>query len=331
MVDRTISIGCGQYDRTVALQDGTVTVEGVDLTFERVQSDVLFRIQAREARYDVSEFSLSSYCMLRSQGDSRFIALPIFTSRKFRHSGIYVRADAGIEKPSDLIGKRIGAHEYQQTAAVWIRGILQHAYGVHPSSMEWYFGNRDEKGPYRERVDFDVPREISHHYIDNETTLNEMLLAGELDAHIGAAGPRSFHDGSGKVKRLFPEYRAVEEAYFQETRIFPIMHLVVMKRDVYESDPTLAVKLMDAFSKSKRVGQERVHNTATLFCALPWLEGELAAQEKVLGGDPFPYGVDANRHTLETFLSYCAEQGLCSDERPETLFAPEALSWTEPQ
>lgn len=322
-----LTLACGLYDRTMALQTGSVTPDGIDLNYLIMNGPgELLRRQARYAEFDVSEFSLSTLAILHSRGDHRMIGIPVFPSRKFRHSDIYINTSAGIREPKDLVGKKVGALSYQQTAAVWIRGVLDHDYGVPADQVEWHFGGYNEPMNYTERIPITLPPNVRTKKI-SDRSLNEMLESGEISALIGSSSPRSFQNGSPKVARLFPNYREVELDYFQRTGIFPIMHVVVIKRKIYEKSPWVAVSLYKAFARAKSVGMRRLEYSATLFCSLPWLGLNLQEIRTQMGNDPFQYGVEENRKVLETLLEYSYEQGLVSQRlKLEELFAPETLS-----
>ena len=325
-----LTLACGMYDRTVALQIGTVAPEGINLNYLEMRPGEIFRRQARHAEFDVSEMSLATYSILCSQGDRRLVGIPVFPSRRFRHSDIFINAEAGIREPKDLAGKRMGAMEYQQTAAVWIRGILQDDYGVSADQMEWYFGGYDEPMDYTSRIPVTLPPTVHTTIISNQQSLDQMLERGEIDALIGPVAPKSFKQGSPHVARLFPDYRAVEIDYYRRSGIFPIMHTVVIKREVYEQAPWVAVSLYKAFEKAKAMALSRAWDVGTLFYSLPWLKAHLEELDALMGSDPFVYGLEENRSLLETFLRYPVEQGLASRPlTPDELFAPETHHGTE--
>lgn len=326
----SLTLACNLYDRTVPLLGGLVAPEGIDLTYLVMEPSQIFRRQARRAEFDVAEFSLATYAVLHSRGDRRLVAIPVFPSRRFRHSNIYVNTAAGVHEPKDLAGKRVGAQEYQQTAGVWARGILQHEHGVGADQMEWYFGAYNEPEPFVERIPIQLPPQIHTRTIAGDQCLDQMLERGEIDALVGSAIPASLRRGSPHVARLFPDFREHEVAYYRRTSIFPIMHTVVIKREIYERAPWVAVSLYKAFERSKALAVRRLWNAETLFAALPWLAAHLEETEAIVGRDPFVYGLDANRHVLQPFLQYCHEQGLT--ERPlaaEGLFAPETHAAVE--
>ena len=322
----------GLYDRTVALQNGSVSAEGIDLNFVMMHAGEFQRRQARNAEFDASEFSLSTYTILLSQGDRRLIGIPVFPSRRFRHSDIYINTKSGIRQPQDLAGKRVGAMEYQQTAGVWIRGILEDEYGVGAEQIEWYFGGYHEPKNYTERVPVALPSNVRTVTISNRQSLDEMLDRGEIDALMGATPPPSFRNRSPNVARLFPNYKDVELAYFKQTGIFPIMHMVALKREIYEKNPWVAASLYKTFVRAKIQGMRHMefHYGGGLFCSLPWLWSHLEETRQQFGADPFTYGVEENRSVLEAFLRYSFRQGMITQQLAvEDLFAPETYRGVE--
>jgi 4,5-dihydroxyphthalate decarboxylase len=321
-----LTLACASYDRTAALAEGTIAPEGITLNFLPMEHGELFRRQARYAEFDISEFSLSTYTMLLNRGDHRLVALPVFPSRKFRHGDIFVNTRAGIREPADLVGKRMGAMEYQQTAAVWQRAVLEHDYGVRPDQMEWYFGSFYGPAPFSERIPFELPPGVRSQTIPSAKSLDQMLEAGEIDALMGANLAPSFQRGSPNVARLFPNYQEVEAAYFRRTGIFPIMHTVVVKRDIYEQHPWVAASLFRAFVEAKAAAQKLLARHGAVYSMLPWLTEHVNTTREVMGPNPFVYGVETNRPLLETFLRYNEEQGLLGRAfSVDELFAPETL------
>jgi len=321
-----LTLACGLYDRTMALQTGSVSPEGINLNYLIMNNPgELFKRQARYAEFDVSEFSLSTHAILHTRDDRRMVGIPVFPSRRFRHSDIYVNTSAGIREPKDLVGKKVGTMSFQLTAAVWIRGILEHDYGVRGDQIEWYFGGYNEPMNYTERIPIKLPPNVRTKNV-SDRSLDQMLESGEISALIGAFPPRCFQSESTKVARLFPNYQEVELDYYRRTGIFPIMHMIVIKREIYEKSPWVAVSLCKAFARAKAVGLRRLEYTASLFCSLPWLGLHLQESRKQMGRDPFPYGIEENRQGLETLLEYSYEQGLISQRlKLEELFAPETL------
>ena len=295
------------------------------MNFETVEISELFRRMAQHVEFDVAEMSLSTYMLMLGQGDDRLIGIPVFLSRAFRHSRVFVNSDAGIGRPEDLAGKQVGTPEFQMTAGLWIRGFLQHDYGIMASDMWWFHGGSDEP-VYAERRHHDAPPGVHIGQIPKDRTLADMLETGELDALITAADPEPYRRGSPRVRRLFEDPWAVEREYFQRTKIFPIMHLAVMRREIYDQNRWLAVSLLNAFIESKRLGMERLRLTGVLPVAIPWLEADIEELDEMFDGDAFPYGFTQNRHVLETATTYAHEQGLTPRRfEPEELFATETL------
>lgn len=320
-----LSLGCWDYDRTRALMDGTVVPDGIDLNYLNMPVEETFFRMLRHREFDVAEMSLSSYTVSLFKPERPFIAIPIFPSRFFRHSCIYVNADAGIREPKDLIGKRIGTPEYQMTAPVWIRGILDEHYGVPVDSVTYVTGGEEEPGR-PEKLKIDLPPNIKVEQIGPTQTLSQMLLDGEIDALHTARMPSTFLTGKGKVTRLFPDFEAVEREYFRSTGIFPIMHTLVIRREIYEANRWVAQSLYKAFAQAQQVAYQNLRETAALKIMHPWLLGNMEAMVKEMGEDFWAYGFENNRKTLETFLRYHHQGGLSKKLlAPEDLFAPETF------
>jgi 4,5-dihydroxyphthalate decarboxylase len=320
-----LTLACWNYDRTRALMDGTVQPDGIDLNYLNLPVEETFFRMIRNREFDAAEMSLSSYTVSTFRDPKPFIAIPIFPSRFFRHSCIYVNANAGIQSPSDLIGKRVGVPEFQMTAPVWIRGILAEHYGVPVDSVTYCTGGEEEPGRI-EKQKLDLPASIRIQPIGETQTLSQMLAAGEIDALHTARMPSTFRTQPDKVKRLFPNYVEVEKQYFRDTGIFPIMHTVVIRREVYEQNRWVAQSLYKAFAESQRHTYDDVYETAALKAMLPWLTAHVEDTRALMGDDFWPYGFEGSRRTLETFLRYHHQQGLSKTLRtPEELFAPEAL------
>jgi 4,5-dihydroxyphthalate decarboxylase len=225
----------------------------------------------------------------------------------FRHSAIFVRSDAGIQEPRDLVDKRVGVPKYHMTAAVWIRGLLEDEYGVGSKDIHWFEGG---EGASVREVDVALPPGIRRELVPGDRNLGDMLVSGELDAFIGARRPAAFAGGTGRVRRLFPDFRRVERAYYLKTRIVPIMHTVVLREELARQHPWLPRTLYEAFVEAKRVAYQRLAFTAALPVSLPWLVAEAEDTRALLGDDPFPYGVSRNRKTLDTLAGYTFNQGL---------------------
>ncbi len=320
-----LSFACWNYDRTRALLDGSVQPDGIDLNYLCLPVEETFFRMARHREFDVAEMSFSSYCVSLNRPEKPFVALPIYPSRFFRHSCIYVNANCAIREPKDLIGKRIASPEYQMTAPVWIRGILQDHYGVPVDAQPYLFGGEEEPGRI-EKIKLDLPPNIKLQAIGPTQTLSQMLADGELDALYTARAPSSFTRGDGKVRRLFENYADIERAYWRDTGIFPIMHVIVMRRDVYEANRWIAQSLTKAFYAAQKKTYEDFAETAALKSMLPWLVAHVEEARREMGDDWWPYGLERNRKTLETFTRYHFEQGLSKQQLSlDELFAPESL------
>jgi 4,5-dihydroxyphthalate decarboxylase len=322
-----MTIACGDYDRIRPLQDGSVTAEGLDLNVVILPIEEIFFRVARFQDFDAAEMSLSSYLIARSRGMPRLMAIPVFLSRKFRHQDIYIRSDSKIRKPEDLKGARIGMPEYQMTAPVWMRGILQEYYGVAATDVHWFSGGTEKPGR-EERLKLTLPPEFRLTPIAPDTTLFEMLRRGEIDAVFTARVPSPFLNGEKWIARLFPDFREVEAQYFKQTGIFPIMHTFVLREDVYAQHPWAAQSLYKAFCRAKERCFETMFSAAGLPVSLPWFNAELEATFAVMGKDFWPYGLEPNEKALTKFLRYMHEQGLLPpDFNPQVkdLFAPNTL------
>jgi 4,5-dihydroxyphthalate decarboxylase len=320
-----LSLACWNYDRVRPLMDGSVQPDGIDLTFLNLPVEETFFRMLRHREFDVAEMSLSSYTVSMFREPRPFVAIPVFPSRFFRHSSIYVNADAGIREPKDLIGKRVGTPEYQMTAPVWIRGILADHYGVPVDSVTYCTGGEEQPGR-GEKLELDLPANIRIRPIGETQTLARMLASGEIDALHTARMPSTFASGNPGVKRLFDDYKSVEQQYFRDTGIFPIMHTVVIRRDVYEQNRWVAQALFKAFVEAQRQTYDDLYVTAALKAMLPWLTAHVEETRALMGPDYWSYGYVRNRDTLATFLRYHHEQGLSRTLlAPEDLFAPEAM------
>lgn len=320
-----VTLACWDYDRTRPLQDGTVQVEGVELTYLPLHVEETFWRMLRYQDFDAAEVSMSSYLMARDKGYPRLIAIPVFPSRFFRHSFIYINTDSGIEGPKDLVGKRVGVPEYQITAAVWVRGVLQHEYGVEPEKVKWFTGGAEDPGR-QEKLRPDLAKNIDIRPIGPDQTLSSMLERGEIDALICAHVPSPFVRRSSKVRRLFPNFREVEKDYYRRTKIFPIMHTVALREELYEKYPWVAQSLCKAFSEAKRACEETMYKYSALKYMLAWSIAEMEEEREIFGEELWPYGLEANRHVLETLVSYAHEQGLIKIPLDlGSLFAPSTL------
>ena len=299
--------------------------EGIDLVYNSLFVEETFFRMLRNREFDIAEMSLSSYCVSLGRDDPPFIAIPVFPSRFFRHSCIFVSEKSGIREPKQLAGKRIGVPEYQMTAPVWIRGILQDEYGVDPSACEYWTGGEEEPGR-DEKLALALPEKFKLRRIGPAQTLARMIAEGEIDAMHTARSPSTFATRPESVKRLFEDFVAVEKAYYRKTRIFPIMHTVVIRRELYEKNRWIAQSLAKAFAQAQRKTYEYLSTSMALTTMLPWQSAHVEEARALLGEDWWPYGLEPNRHVLETFLRYHHEQGLSKRRlAPEELFAPETL------
>ncbi|WP_134704147.1 ABC transporter substrate-binding protein [Ammoniphilus sp. YIM 78166] len=320
-----LSFACWDYDRIRALTDGTVQVKGIELNWLNMPVEETFFRMMRHQEFDVSELSLSSYLIAKDRGYPNFTAIPVFMSRFFRHSGIYINKHSGIKEPQDLRGKRVGIPEYQLTACLWIRGILQHDYDVHPSDMRWYTGGQEQPGRI-EKVKLDLPSDIQIQSINDQQTLNQMLEIGEIDALIAPRAPSCFLNGSPNVDRLFPDFVSVEKDYYRRTGIFPIMHVVAIKDEVLEKNPWVAANLYKAFVDAKQKVYDGFNQTAALKVTMPWFVSEWESTKELMGEDFWPYGLEKNRKTLEAAVAYSYEQGMIKNKLTvEDLFVKSAL------
>jgi 4,5-dihydroxyphthalate decarboxylase len=319
-----LTLACGHYDRTEGLRDGSIGIEGVNLTYLDLPVEETFFRMVRFGEFDLAELSLSSY-VISLDRDAPFVAVPAFPSRMFRHSGIYLNTAAGITAPADLVGRTVGLAEYQLTANVWIRGILAEHYGVPVDSVRYRTGGLHRPGRV-EKLAVELPEGVRVTPIDAGQTLAEMLVSGEIDALYSPRTPEPFQAGRSAVARLFPDSGAEERRYFQQTGIFPIMHVVVLRRDLYERHRWLARSALKAFERARRQAVDGIDETAALRYLLPWLHDEVQRTRAVLGPDYWSYGLEANDAPLRTFLRYAREQGLVRTAfEPKDLFAPETL------
>jgi 4,5-dihydroxyphthalate decarboxylase len=326
MARLSLTLAAGNVDRVRAIVDGRVQPEGIDLNYIPLDAEESFWRMTQFQDFDASEMSGTAYIIERSRPNPRFIAIPVFTSRVFRHNAIYVPADSDLTSPEQLRGRRVGLPEYNLTACVWMRGLLQHEYGVHPREIQWLVGGQEQPGR-RERAEVKLPPDIRVEPIPPTETLNAMLERGELDALMAPRIPRPFAAGSPRVRRLFADPWSVEEDYYRRTRIFPIMHLIVLRQEVFAAHPWAAQSLYKAFCEAKALCQREMYDATSLRVALPWLLREIERERVVMGTDNvWPYGLEASRPTLEAMVQYHVEQGLIPEPlKLESLFAPATL------
>jgi 4,5-dihydroxyphthalate decarboxylase len=297
-----LTLAVGDYESIRALKEGTVKPDGIELTvLTDMTSDVRHWRMLRNREFDVAELSMSNYLMARYAG-LPFTAIPVFLHRRFRHGFIFVNASQGINRPTDLIGKRVGLRNFQATANLWIRGILEHEYGVPHRSIQWF--KQDE-----EEVEWRPPADLRIQRVAPDKNVEMMLVNGELDALIHPELIQPVLDKDPRVRRLFPNYRDLEMEYFKRTGIFPIMHTTALRQEVVEKNPWVAINLMHAFEASKKAAYKRMENPRVV--PLAWFRHFLEEQQELLGDDPWAYGLgDGNRKNLETLMQFSQEQGL---------------------
>jgi 4,5-dihydroxyphthalate decarboxylase len=316
-----LSLACERYDRVQAIFDGRVKIEGCEVNCVRLSAEEAFHRAFNGDEFDITEISASSYMMTLSRGSSPYVGIPAFVSKVFRQSSIYVRADRGIRTPSDLIDKRVGMPEYQMTACLWARGILEDEYGVRPRDIRWFTGGQEEPGR-RERAPLAVDPSVSITRIPDDQTLSAMLDRGDIDAIISARVP-SCYGRNPQVKRLFEDFREVEAAYYEKTHIFPIMHLMGIRKTLVEQHPWLPVSVYKAFVQAKDIALEEIHDAGVCMVSLPWVYHEVLDAQRRFGKDFWAYGVAPNRAALEAMTRYSYEQGLSSRKlSAEELFHP---------
>jgi len=324
-----LSLGVCDYDRTRAVLDGRAPVEGCDIIGAAIEPEEAFHRAFRFQEFDISELSLSSHTMMTSRGENDYVGIPAFVSRLFRHSGVYIRTDRGIATAADLAGKKVGLPEYQITANVWIRGILQDDFGLRPADVHWRRGGLEEAGR-GERAPIKLPPGIDLQQIPDDRTLSGMLADGELDALISARAPSCLLEGKPNVARLFPDYRATEADYFRRTGIFPTMHIIGIRKTLVEQHPWLPVSVLKAFLRAKEFAMYELGQIGHLFTSLPWGVAEFEAARELMGEDYWSYGFEPNRHVLDTFTRYHHDQGLSARKVDAAeLFAPSTLDLTK--
>ena len=319
MANLRLSLACGPYDRTQAIIDGIIRPEGIELNYVPLQPAEIFWRQLQYNEFDACEMSLSNYVMLLSRPNPPCIAIPVFPSRVFRHGYFFINTDAGIKGPEDLAGKRGGVPEYSMTAAVYMRGLLQHEYGITPDQVEWLQGRED-------RIEINLPDNVTVNQAPKGTELGDLLERGEIDFMTTANNPLSFRRGSPKVARLFPNYVDLEKDHYKRTGIYPIMHTVVIRREIYDRDPWIALSLYKAFCAAKDRCYAMLKEAGSPKVSVAWMQPMLEEEQEIFGPDWYAYGLDANRPTIEALLQYEHEHGL-TDRRlqPEELFAPSTL------
>jgi 4,5-dihydroxyphthalate decarboxylase len=303
-----LTLACEDYDRTRPLREGTVKAEGIDLNYLVMPVEEIFWRMMKYKEFDASELSMGAFLTAAARGRRPFIAIPVFPSRTFRHRCIFVHTGSGITKVEDLRGRRVGVPEYSMTAAVWLRGMFEHEFGVHPNEIHWVQAGEEHPGR-KDRVDFEMPPGVRLESRP-DTTLNAMIESGAIDAMMSPRMPSCFLKGSPQVARLFPNCRQVEMEYFKRTGLFPIMHVIVIKRSIYDKERWVAQSLYKAFCEAKEICHRHLYDTNILRVSLPWASAEYEATCELMTADFWPYGVEPNRKNLETLNGYLYEQGL---------------------
>jgi 4,5-dihydroxyphthalate decarboxylase len=310
MTRLTLDFGCGDYDVVRPLKEGAIRVEGMDINFVTINRppEVHWRMGVH-GEFDAAEMSFGSFVAGTGRGAFPFVGIPAFVYRKFRHSCAYVNTGAGIERPEDLRGKRVGVPEWQMTATVWLRGFLQDDYGVSVREIQWLTGGL-ESSQRSEKVPLALPPEIRVTNVPAEKNLSDMLAAGEIDALLTAQVPAPFVNGVPTVRRLFTKPREVEAEHFRRTGIFPIMHVVVIRESFYQRHPWVAQSFYKALLESKNVCIDSIYRNDAIHAALPWTGQHAEEVRELMGHDFWPYGIEPNRRTIDAFLRYAAEQSL---------------------
>jgi 4,5-dihydroxyphthalate decarboxylase len=331
MANLSLTMACGPYDRFEALRSGIVRPEGIDLTYLTIQSPpAIFAQMVKKRSFDISEMSASMCITLKSRlgEEFPFIAMPVFPLRMFRHGYIFVNKRSGIRTPKDLENRRVGVPEYRQTAAVWIRGLLQYEYGVSVDTFNWYEGGANRTRGHDPTMDLRPQKQVLVETIGEKKTLSAMLAEGEIDAMIGARRPDCL-GSCPDVGRLFPSYRQVEREYFASTGIFPIMHVLVIKESLYREKPWIAESIYKASEDAKCWCLEQMRFSGAIRYMLPWLFADIDELDELFGSDFWPYGIEANRKTLETLVRYLVAQHFLSRSvELEEIFAP-IVKWNE--
>ena len=309
----------GNYDFVRPLSDGTIKPDGIDLNYITLQPAEIFWRMLQYQEFHASEMSLSNYTSLVSTGKSPFIAIPVFPSRVFRHGYFFVNTTKGIKTGADLKGKRGGVPEYSMTAAVYMRGLMQHEFGVKPSDVEWVQGRHDRLGRA-------LPADIKLTQAPAGTELGDLLERGEIDFMMTANNPLSFRRGAKNVARLFPNYAEMEKDYYKRTKIYPIMHTVVIKREIYDREPWVAQNLYKALCQAKERCYQLLVETGAPKASFAWLQPMIEEEKRIIGEDWYPYGIAQNRPTIDALLQYNFEHGLSDRHvKLEELFAPATM------
>ena len=319
-----LSVAIGDYDRMRPLVDGLVQIDSVDAQFMLLDPEEIFFRAFRHADFDVCELSLSSYSVKTAAGTSPYIAVPVFPSRAFRHTSVYVRTDR-IKSPADLKGRRVGVPEYQLTANIWVRLFLEEDYGIRPSDITWVRGGYEHPGRI-EKISLNLPDDVKVENARADATISDLLASGEIDAVIGPRAPSCFDRGHPNVGYLFADPQATTTEWYRRTRLFPIMHTLGIRRPLAEKHPWLPVAIYKAFERSKAMALTKLSDTSATKVTLPFVEEQLGAARRLMGEDFWSYGLESNREVLRRFLERHHAEGLSSRQlAPEELFHPSAL------
>jgi 4,5-dihydroxyphthalate decarboxylase len=319
-----LTIAISRYDHVADVLNGRVPVEGIDLNpLDLPLHDIFFRF-IHFNDFDIGEISMAKYVSMRSQGNDSLIALPVFPSRVVRHSSIYVRRNGSVKSPADLRGRRVGVPEWAQTAAVYSRGMLMHEYGVDLASIEWVQAGQDQAGR-REKVALKLPAGLKVTPV-HDKSLSDMLINGELDALLLAQPPQIYLKGHPNIVRMFEDFVDIERGYVEKTGIIPIMHTIAVRKAVLDQHPWVAANLLHAFTKAKNLSVERALYAGMTYYPILWGFEHARRSQHLFDGEYWPYGVEGNRRTLDVFLQYAFEQGVCHRLlKAEELFPPQAL------
>jgi len=321
-----LSVAFWNYDRTMPIADGRVPVEGWNVRCEILRPQELFPRAFGQAEFDVSELSFTRYVAALSRGDRRYTAIPVFLSRSFRHASIYIRSDRGIQSPRDLAGRVLGVNNFDDTAAVVVRGMLREDHGIAVTDITWCIGDMEVGQAQRVALP-DIPAQIRHVGADGRT-LDSMLADGDIDGVIAINPPPCFQRGAPHVVRLFPDWRAAERDWFCRTGVFPIMHLIGVRTSLLDASPELASTLYDVFCRAKNYAVAELEVLQASKTTLPWVAAELADTRALMGHDFWPYGCAANRHAIEAGYRYCLQDGLLADSLDVESFFAAALRET---
>ncbi len=325
MAKLNLSVAVGDYDRTRPLVDGAVQIDGVDPVYMTLAPEEIFFRAFRHAEFDICELSLSSFAIKTARGDNPYVGVPVFPSRAFRHTSIYVRTDRGIRSPADLRDRRIGTPEYQLTACVWARALLEDEFGLGRADVRWVRGGLEQPGR-PEKIALALPTDIRIEPAPEGASLSALLAAGEIDGIVAPRAPSCYDRGHPQVGWLFADPMAAATAYFRRTGIFPIMHLIGVRRALAERHPWLPAAVFKAFEQAKSMAVARLGDTAATKVTLPFVEEQLKAARELMGRDFWSYGVAANRNVLETFLRHHRAQALSQRQLGvEELFHPATL------